>query len=99
MINFDLAREIARSRHTGEVEVELRLGSQVRHVWVDDVPGVSVGAMVRLETEDDWWRVARLFGRREVAPIEGIAMAHAPASTTATGHDVLDTGRRSIDRP
>jgi hypothetical protein len=54
-----------------QVEVELRRGTEVRHVWVDDVGGVEVGAELGIEDESDWWRVARRSGRRRVTPVAG----------------------------
>ena len=61
-----------------EVEVELRSGTAVRHVWVDEVDGLAVGQRVRLLDDevgdaDGWWRVERVHARRRVRSVDGVA--------------------------
>lgn len=62
-----------------EVEVELRSGSSVRHLWVDHRDGLAVGSRMRLVADDapegdGWWTVSQVYGTRRVPLIEGIGV-------------------------
>lgn len=64
-----------------EVEVELRRGESVRHVWLVEDGPIAEGDAVRLDddgADGDWWTVARTFGRRLVHPPDGVAVPAAP---------------------
>jgi predicted N-acetyltransferase YhbS len=52
-----------------EVEVLLVRGETVQHCWVDDAPGLKIGALITLADSADptkQWRVSKIFGRREL---------------------------------
>lgn len=60
-----------------EVELELRNGSSVHHVWVDHREGLAVGSRMRLVSDDvseggGWWTVSQVYGTRRVPLVEGI---------------------------
>lgn len=66
-----------------EVEVELRRGESVRHVWLVEDDRITEGDALRLDddgADGDWWTVARTFGRRLVHPVEGVS-APSPLRT------------------
>ena len=79
---------VSSYRSEVEVEVELRSGTAVRHVWVDEVDGLAVGQRVRLLDDevgdadaDAWWTVERVHGRRRVPSRDGLAMGRIGVSS------------------